>query len=97
MVRSLRKTKSHEDSELYEVCEDILLKYNQLGDASSPYTCPICGWDENNDLAIYCDESIFKDYTLEDFKKLAEIDFWMSETQNESAMVISSLDKGTCH
>lgn len=64
----------HEDSELYEVCDDILLKYNQLGVASSPYTCPICGWDEDNDLAIYCDESIFKDYTLEDFKKLAEID-----------------------
>ena len=64
----------HEDSELYEVCNDILLKYNQLGVASSPYTCPICGWDEDNDLAIYCDESIFKDYTLEDFKKLAEID-----------------------
>ena len=63
----------NEDSELYEVCEDILFKYNQLGVASSPYTCPIYGWDKDNDLAIYCDESIFKDYTLEDFKKLAEI------------------------
>ncbi len=60
------------DSELYEVCEDILFKYNQLGVASFPYTCPIDGWD--NDKALYCDESIFKDYTLEDFKKLAEID-----------------------
>ena len=28
---------------------------------------------ENKDRFI-CDESIFKDYTLEDFKKLAEID-----------------------
>ncbi|WP_168419382.1 hypothetical protein [Acinetobacter towneri] len=63
-----------DDSELYDLCDYILFKYNQLGVASSPYTCPICGWDEDNDLAIYCDESIFKDYTLEDFKKLAEID-----------------------
>lgn len=30
-------------------------------------------------------------------KSYWNIDFWMSEAQNESAMVISSLDKGTCH
>ncbi|MEQ0924913.1 hypothetical protein ABLT40_14260 [Acinetobacter schindleri] len=63
-----------DDSELYDLCEDILFKYNQLGVASQPYTCPVVGWDDDNDRAIYCDESIFKDYTLEDFKKLAEID-----------------------
>ena len=63
-----------DDSELYDLCEDVLFKYNQLGVASQPYTCPVVGWDDDNDRAIYCDESIFKDYTLEDFKKLAEID-----------------------
>lgn len=62
----------YDDSELYDLCDDILLKYNQLGVASQPYACPLVGWDK--DRAIYCDESIFKDYTLEDFKKLAEID-----------------------
>ncbi|MEB6565785.1 hypothetical protein MXL26_10580 [Acinetobacter towneri] len=63
-----------DDSELYDLCDYILFKYNQLGVASQPYTCPVVGWDDDNDRAIYCDESIFKDYTLEDFKKLAEID-----------------------
>ena len=62
-----------DDSELYDLCEDILFKYSQLGVSSQPYRCPVVGWNDDNDRAIYCDESIFKDYTLEDFKKLAEV------------------------
>lgn len=70
----LREVVDHnEDSELYEVYEDILFKYSQVGVALEPYSCPIVGWDEDDDKAVYCDESIFKDYTLEDFKKLAEL------------------------
>lgn len=65
---------SNEDPKLYDVCENILHRFNQLGTASAPYTCSLCGWDDVRNVAIYPDESVFKDYTLEDFRILAEID-----------------------
>ncbi|MDM1287212.1 MULTISPECIES: hypothetical protein [Acinetobacter] len=60
-----------EDFELYEVCDSILVKYGYLGDESEQYSCPICAVDHNGEY-IYQDK-IFKNYTLEDFKKLTEI------------------------
>lgn len=62
----------NKDSELHDVCENILFRFNQLGVEQEPYACSLCGWDEVNDAPIYGDEAVFKDYSLEDFKKLAE-------------------------
>ena len=61
-----------EDSELREVCDNILIKYGYLGEAFEQYSCHVCGVDHNGKY-IYQDR-LFNNYNLSDFKKLAEID-----------------------
>lgn len=62
-----------EDSELYDVCDSILYRFNQTGMELEPYDCPLAAPPENG-KNVYSDNLVFKDYTLDDFKKMVVIE-----------------------
>lgn len=60
-----------EEPEIYDVCEDIKDRFGHLGTGFNPYSCVVARLDEQGEL-VWDETSIFRDMTLDDFRKLAE-------------------------
>jgi hypothetical protein len=60
------------DSELSDVCEDIICRFGSYGADAHSYMCDICGVEEDGEY-IFDKDSIFSDMTLDDFKSLVVV------------------------